>query len=136
MSVSFWLDALARALAAFWAGAAYAFAAWYAPHAFRTLPTREEAAAFTRPVRERVERFGAWAAVLTVAALYLLGRRDGWWPLSRWRFAAALAAAAAWLVHVWLVRPLLERRFDRRGHDASRVVWGLALAGALLVAIL
>lgn len=136
MTLSFWLDSLARVLSALWVGAAFAFAAWYAPHAFRTLPSRAEAAAFTRPVRERVERLGAWATVLVVLALYALGARDGWWALGRGRLAAALVAALAWHAHVWLVRPALERRFDRRGHEASRALWAVAMAGALVVAVL
>lgn len=136
MTLSFWLDALARTLAAFWAGTAFAYAAWFAPHAFRTLPSREEAAAFSRPVRHRVERFGAWAAAAVVALLYALAVRDGWWALGRWRFAAASAAALAWLVHVWLLVPAVERRFDARLHAWSRVLWGVAMAGALVAAVL
>lgn len=133
MTLSFWIDAAVRILAALWAGSIFAFAAWFAPHAFRTLPSRAEAAAFTRPVRERLERFGAYACVLIALLLYYLGIRDGWWTLSRVRMGFALLAAAAWLVHVWGVRPAMERAFSRTLHRWSEVLYAAALVGAVAV---
>lgn len=136
MPLSFWVDALVRVVAALWAGAVFAFAAWFAPHAFRALPTRRDAASFTRPVRERLERFGAYASLAIVLLLYWLGARDGWWTMSRVRMAVASAAALSWLAHVWIVRPLIDRRFSRPLHELSRGLYALALLGALLVAAL